>query len=335
MPFAQQWVEGLTNWTSDVAFPPGSYQWTVQPWSDAGFGLKSDPAQFTVPVAIVGAPTAVTPTGILPGGVGITFTWTPVPGALWYFVAIRKDGATFASQYINNVNTWTPDFVFAAGDYQWTVQSWSPSGYGTAANPVAFTVPGLLPANNGTPQTTERTEAAPAVRVTLGEATDGYYAEVSAPTDTKAGEDTVVIADVTDIAQSLVAGENLVPETTSSVDNVSLEQVVSDPAQPSAEKGIAAAIARGIHFRDFLSGDSGPLVPESGAGGSSVQVSDAGATAFSLQRADDVNMIWKQPEEADTSLISANRGYIVPIAVIVSPMDVPVTRSVPVEKKSE
>ena len=74
MPFTSQWVDGLTEWMPGEAYASGTYQWTVQPWSPTGFGLKSAPAQFVVVVPTTGAatpPTAIGPAGTLPGPSGV------------------------------------------------------------------------------------------------------------------------------------------------------------------------------------------------------------------------------------------------------------------------
>ncbi len=77
-----------------------------------------------------------------------TLSWTPVDGATWYQLWIRRNGKTYYTAWLNQTDTeWTASFDFAGGDYEWWVQGWGPSaGASPWSGPNRFSLPVRVPA---------------------------------------------------------------------------------------------------------------------------------------------------------------------------------------------
>ncbi|MCK9364230.1 MAG: hypothetical protein M0P74_11630 [Syntrophales bacterium] len=324
-PFTQQWVDGLTKWTPGISFASGSYQWTVQPWSPAGFGLKSDPSQFTVLGVVGEAPSAFAPVGILTSGAGITFSWAPITGVSWYRVTILKDGANFASQYVNGANTWTPGFVFAAGAYSWTVQSWSPAGYGKLSDSLSFSITSAI-----LPQ-------ASAVEITDDPGQNRAPATVPTASDANADRLEVILAvgdAVATVQSSAVKAFSVdINIPTPAIWDGTLLKTICLPADVSGET--LDEKFREESANDSRSWDIGATVvlPQAedahdselmqlgvAAGVSSAQNQGEGVAAAYEQNNEESLFDSSWISEGDSGRISAQGGYIVPMEIVVGPM---------------
>lgn len=154
-----QWVEAVNVCTSAVCSfnlpvtlaEQGNYQWWVQPfYPSTGYGIWSIPAAFGYAIA---PPIPTAPLGSIADPAQPTFTWTRVPGAMWY--SIWLSGAMRG--YISD--TWIDAYGEAGlcgaetcsttlplsllpDVYTWWVQAWSPiAGYSAWSVAAQFTVP--------------------------------------------------------------------------------------------------------------------------------------------------------------------------------------------------
>jgi hypothetical protein len=336
-PFFSQWVDGLTKWMPGLDFASGTYRWTVQPWSAAGFGLKSAPALFIVPITGAATPpTAIDPAGTLPGATGGTFNWTLVPGVRWYRLIIEREGDIYAVQWLDALNTWTPGFAFDAGTYQWKVQAWSPTGYGLVSNSLEFSygVPsssralGLSAAATGTP--------VPAGLSSAAMETSGELEELPVSLETGANQEVAASLAVSAVSSQPSALKGMsAPETIGSpqdthIQPLALEKIDArednDFKHLSAEDDSAISIAQTDGYVVSVGQGDGLTLQEISAAGSPRNDSGNQTTSADNQKADDGNLLLNQTEETDIDLVSAKMGYIAPIDIIVGPMNDPIMK---------
>lgn len=123
-----QWVQG-TSWTPswDMQSYPGNYEWWVDTWGPSGAGAWSSGLKFQIRP---------------------TFTWAAQNGATWYRLWIDKDGQYYYSLWLQGTS-YTPWWDLPAGNYQWWVQPWGPSGYGSWSSAGSFNI---ASAGTATPQ---------------------------------------------------------------------------------------------------------------------------------------------------------------------------------------
>ena len=137
--FDSAWVVGKTEWSTGYALPSGNYEFKVQAWTADGFGPTSEPLTF----AIGERAETLMPLGSFATGKDMTFRWVYVEGATWYHVMVKKDGEAYTSKWIEGATEWSPDYVLPSGNYEWTVQPWSPQGYGLISKRALFSVGGM------------------------------------------------------------------------------------------------------------------------------------------------------------------------------------------------
>ena len=74
-------------------------------------------------------PTDAEPGDFSPSGVvetsRPTFTWPATSGATWYEIFIRKEGSWQWSTWVQKDTSWSPDWSFDSGSYEWWVRGWS------------------------------------------------------------------------------------------------------------------------------------------------------------------------------------------------------------------
>jgi hypothetical protein len=309
-PFAEQRVDGAVTWTpAGLSFTAGYYQWTVQPWNQDGYGLKSDPAAFSVAVPMDEAPAVNSPKGNLQSGEEVEFNWAPLEGVRWYFLTIYKNGSVFATRYVDSATSWTPAFVFAVGDYQWTVQSWSPAGYGKPSPLTNFSVPGVtVPQSVSSVDTGQpEMEPAPVVRAALSVAPPALPSVVAESSGLKFAAYSLASFKTVDLFSSEVLAMADFYESENSPAELSVEPLRIVFADKKMKR----------------------LGDDSDIGNSDVQrVEDMKSpenktTALARQ---DVEMnAARERNEGDASeaLISSRRGYIIPIDVAVGSVNTP------------
>lgn len=85
------------------------------------------------------APTLSAPVGTV-GTTRPVFRWSTAAGATWYQLAIKQVDGWYWTKWVQTT-TWQPtDWSFTAGNYKWSVQSWSEEGTGAWSQEVTFTV---------------------------------------------------------------------------------------------------------------------------------------------------------------------------------------------------
>jgi Peptidase C10 family/Spi protease inhibitor/Carboxypeptidase regulatory-like domain/Bacterial Ig domain len=169
--YADQWVEGVTNFVLASDLPGGTYAWWVQTYNAAGLGPWSINASFTVPVAVPGALALVSPTGgSVEPNLKQLYTWRADAAATWYELYIVQNGKMLGDKWFTLTNSvaqsGSGDFAVevgghTGGNYQWWVRGWSPDGLGPWSGMASYTMatvppPGavtlLTPTNNATVQ---------------------------------------------------------------------------------------------------------------------------------------------------------------------------------------
>jgi hypothetical protein len=346
--FASEWVEGLTEWKPALAFASGTYQWTVQPWSPSGFGRKSAPAQFVVlTTGAATPPAAIDPAGTLPGATGVNFTWTRVPGVRWYRLIIEREGEVFAVQWLDGLNTWTPDFAFVAGTYQWKVQPWSSAGYGLVSNLLAFSYG--VPSSSGAPALTAAATGTP-VPAGLSSAatpTGGQLEKLPASVDTGADPGAAASIALSAVyAQPFALTGFAAAQTGAASQDIPLQPLTleeintrgkNDFVQRSAIGDGTVSIAQTAGYVFSAVQDEDLTLQAISAAGSPQNDSGNPATSADNQTADDGNPVLNQTQETDIDLVSAKRGYIAPIDIVVGPMNDPILKQHfrPPDKKLE
>ena len=332
VPIRSEMIDGMTIWTSDQDFVPGTYQWTVQPWSPDGFGLKSNPAGFVIAeTGGAGVPTAITPSGTLADPTGVTFTWTLLPNVRWYRVILEKDGEIFAVQWLDSVDSWTPGVPIVEGTYRWTVQAWSLAGYGLRSNSVAFnygvplpsSAPGAAAAASGTPVPAGLLSAA---MMTSGEP-ERLSTSADADVDQELAQNRAVSAvdDPSSVIVSTFAPETNVVYLGGFVEPTVLEETdagTNNSGMQLSEKydGIAG-VEETADYAVSIVPEDGPLLLESIAAKLPQHVTDNQTATADNQSAGDGSLVLIQTGETDMDLVSARMGYIAPIDVIVGPMN--------------
>jgi hypothetical protein len=148
--YADQWVQGSTNWVATSGLPGGTYTWYVHPWNAAGYGPWSTNFTFTIPTAVPGALTLLSPSGAMAGGSPQRYTWTADAAATWYELYVLRNGSTFGDQWypLTNsvVDSATGNFAVdvdghSTGTYQWWVRGWGPDGLGAWSTNLTFQIP--------------------------------------------------------------------------------------------------------------------------------------------------------------------------------------------------
>ena len=137
--YAEQWVQGATNWMPASGLPGGCYTWYVHPWNAAGYGPWSTGFNFTIPTAVPGAITLVSPSGSVAAGSTQRYTWKIDAAATWYRLYVQQNGSLFRDHWYtltdSVVDIATGNFAVdvsghTTGSYQWWVLGWGPDGTG-------------------------------------------------------------------------------------------------------------------------------------------------------------------------------------------------------------
>jgi hypothetical protein len=234
------------------------------------------------------------------------------------------------------LKTWTPDVVFGAGTYRWTVQSWQTVGFGTVSAPAAFTITAAQSAQ----------QVSPAVAVAVGEsaaassvpmalsgsavrvigagisaiAADAQQEEAAAGTDSAAVEPTSPdISGMYGTAALVVTSDapvaSATPEGAENWDHMGA-------SLPAAGGTDAAGILAEVWYPDSVLPGEEQAASDGGAMSSSVQATDMNSQQVSLQNEESGSDLG-QTEETGTDLVSTRGGYIAPIDIIVGPMSDP------------
>jgi hypothetical protein len=333
-PFASEWIDGATIWTSALTFTAGAYQWTVQPWNAEGFGLKSDVTEFLVPASgTIGLPAPLNPAGNLTGSGPLTFSWTAVSGVRWYRVTIEKDGQVLATQFLDNVTTWTPAITFGAGSYRWTVQSWKTTGFGTVSAPAVFAIAVSPPAKSvasgtaaafadeGTSESTVATAFSAEVVRANGA---GKGVSVSALTaDSQQPASAITLAANSEPVVRAVLGMDgsmlVVPVVAA---NAFLTAEGTENGYDRDTAPATTGLAGMVSYPDStLPGENGSVYGD--ATSPSGSATDVDSRQASLQQVESGGSGMGQPGETVMDLVSAQRGYIAPIDIVVGPMSDP------------
>jgi hypothetical protein len=324
-PFVTKWVDGATQWTPALTFAAGSYRWTVQPWNAAGFGLKSAPAEFAI-LAVGGAdaPTAITPSGMLADPTGVTFTWTLLPNARWYRVILEKDGEVFAVEWLDNVDSWSPGVPIVDGVYRWTVQSWSPAGFGALSNSVVFSYGVPIPPSPTGLSTTGTDAVTPVVGLLSSRAL------TAAQFEGIAGSPENPVESSPDPAAGLLAPANNGspdPETMAAISVAGALPAIPGEADGSVtgadvagEDDSAVMSEAAEDLPDLSIQDTGLELLGSLAYSTERRPSNENPAAGDIQIGDGANPASVQTGETGTDLMSPTMGYIVPLGIIVGPM---------------
>jgi hypothetical protein len=164
--YLDQWTQGTASWIPATDLPAGAYSWSVLPWSAAGYGPLSTSFAFTIPAAVPGAITLVSPTGSVAAGSTQRYTWKAEAAASWYELYVTRNGSGFCDKWIASgdsvVAGATGNFAVdvsghTGGAYQWWVRGWGADGLGPWSSTGSFTMttpppPGIVtllaPVNN-------------------------------------------------------------------------------------------------------------------------------------------------------------------------------------------
>ena len=142
---------GTCSVTPSTAAAPGTAQWWIQTWNDAGYGPWSDAMSFTVAGGAPGKASLISPSGTV-SALTPTYVWNAVASATWYQLWVN-DSSTSTGKII----TWytaaqagcaagtgscsvTPTTALATGSAQWWIQTWNEFGYGPWSDGMSFTV---------------------------------------------------------------------------------------------------------------------------------------------------------------------------------------------------
>jgi hypothetical protein len=148
--YAEQWVEGVTNWVPASGLPGGAYTWYVRPWNAVGYGLWSASSSFTIQTAVPGALTLVSPSGTVAANSIQRYTWRADAAATWYELYATRNGSVFSDKWYtltdSVVDPATGNFAVdvtghSSGSYQWWVRGWSVDGLGVWSSSLTFQIP--------------------------------------------------------------------------------------------------------------------------------------------------------------------------------------------------
>ena len=150
-----QWIEGVRNWTPVSPLPAGTYIWQVTTFNAGGLGPVSEGFTFRVPIAVPTNVVLLSPTAsVAPALETQRYTWKADPAAVWYELAVARNGALFADRWftLSNsvVDSATGNFAVdlqghSPGIYQWWVRGWSPDGLGPWSSAASFSLTNALP----------------------------------------------------------------------------------------------------------------------------------------------------------------------------------------------
>ena len=147
--------------TCAVAAPrellPGLVSWGVITWNASGYGPWSSTATAVVDMAdaSVPSPELVGPSGLVATHTP-TYTWTAVPGAIWYQLSVsvqdtfgvvtaREFWSTPAQACMSSSCAMTPNALLPAGRTQWKVKAWRIPGGGSWSAAASFDTPQVAP----------------------------------------------------------------------------------------------------------------------------------------------------------------------------------------------
>jgi hypothetical protein len=148
--YAEQWMEGVTNWVPASGLPGGTYTWWVHPWNAVGYGPWSTNFTFTIQTAVPGALTLVSPSGSVAAGSTQRYTWRADAAATWYELYVSRSSGVFCDKWYTLTNSvvdsGTGNFAVdvsghGTGTYQWWVRGWGPDGLGTWSTNLTFQIP--------------------------------------------------------------------------------------------------------------------------------------------------------------------------------------------------
>ncbi len=117
---------------------------TVSP--DADYAVKPDAGTVSVSVDQAGVPVMAPADGQTLVTRRPTFSWPPIAGATWYQLWINRNGATYASPWVQGATEWTPGADLPAGNYRWWVRGWNATvGHMPWSSAASFEVPTRQP----------------------------------------------------------------------------------------------------------------------------------------------------------------------------------------------
>lgn len=135
-----QWIEGedTLTWRSDVDMPIGNYKFWIRPYSpEGGIGPWAIPMEFSI-----GMPELLAPEGLLVDGAAFPeFTWNGSNKLELYNIFIKRNGVRWEYLWLDPSTSWTPDYEFGSGEYQWFMRGWtSANGRTPWAESKTFTI---------------------------------------------------------------------------------------------------------------------------------------------------------------------------------------------------
>ena len=159
--------------TDPIQLSSGTYTWSVQTWSSAGYGPWSSGMDFSM--NLPGAATLVSPSGEITESTP-TYTWNAVSGATWYYLKVNTPSDNVILEWYKASNVCNgsicsaiPTTALSIGTYTWSVQTWSNAGFGPWSGEMSFslTVPAAAAAFEETWQENEPATATPMPTETL------------------------------------------------------------------------------------------------------------------------------------------------------------------------
>jgi probable HAF family extracellular repeat protein len=139
---------------AETALTDGSAKWWVQTWNPYGYGLWSEPMNFTAaPAELAGKAALISPSGTI-GTTMPTYSWRAVSNTNWYWLWVYDGNEYRVKQWYSAAQAGcpagtetcsaTPETALAAGSGKWWIQTYNESGFGPWSDNMAFaaTVPG-------------------------------------------------------------------------------------------------------------------------------------------------------------------------------------------------
>jgi hypothetical protein len=141
--FKTYWVEGGTTWRPSEDLESGDYRWWVRSWNAAAYGPWSQEADFTIPVAVPGVITGLSPTGTVAYGF-VEYRWRRDPDATWYRLVVHEEGEPFHAKWYPAGESDDDYSLILTGhgaglNYTWWVRGYSPDGEGPWNEGIDFT----------------------------------------------------------------------------------------------------------------------------------------------------------------------------------------------------
>jgi len=141
---------GTCSATPATALVPGTGQWWIETWNEAGYGPWSDAMSFAVSVSgLPGKATLTSPNGTISTPTP-TYTWNAVANSTWYYLWVNNNGTPRIQAWYTAAQAGcasgtgtcsaTPATALVLGTGQWWIQTWNDAGYGPWSDSMSFAV---------------------------------------------------------------------------------------------------------------------------------------------------------------------------------------------------